>query len=198
MTDVGFDLDLTLVDSRAGIVACLQHTLSHFQAAPVPDASLATTIGEPLGDILGRFLPATEVPAAVERYRATFAEVALPSTIALPGAVDLVAGLRSEGGRVVVVSTKIESAIRLVLDHVGLEVDAIAGGVFGHDKAGPIRAHALDVFVGDHPGDMVAARTAGVTGIGVTTGAHDAAALLAAGADRVVEDLTEVSALVRR
>lgn len=198
MMAVGFDLDLTLVDSRAGIVACLQHTLTHFQAGPVPDAELAAGIGEPLADILGRHLPATAVAEAVEHYRAAFAEVALPPTTALPGAVDLVAGLRSDGRRVVVVSTKIESAIRLVLEHVGLEVDAIAGGVFGHDKAGPIRAHALDVFVGDHPGDMLAARTAGVSGIGVATGSHDAAALLAAGADRVVEDLTEVSALVHR
>jgi len=49
-----------------------------------------------------------------------------------------------------------------------------------------------EIFViGDTPRDIEAAHAAGCTAIGVATGHYDAAALLAAGADHVVEPLEE-------
>ena len=53
-------------------------------------------------------------------------------------------------------------------------------------------------YVGDSTWDMVASAAAGMIGIGVTTGAADAGALLAAGAAVTIEDLTVLLAELRR
>jgi phosphoglycolate phosphatase len=59
---------------------------------------------------------------------------------------------------------------------------------------------AETVIVGDTPLDVACARAGGARSIGVATGNHDAAALRAAGADVVLEDLSktaDVLALIR-
>jgi phosphoglycolate phosphatase len=53
-------------------------------------------------------------------------------------------------------------------------------------------------YVGDHVGDMIAARTAGVPGIGVATGPCTADELRGAGASYVLDDLTALPELLRR
>jgi beta-phosphoglucomutase-like phosphatase (HAD superfamily) len=61
-------------------------------------------------------------------------------------------------------------------------------------KATPARCW----YVGDSTWDMVASAAAGMFGIGVTTGAADGGALLAAGAAVTIEDLTVLLAELRR
>jgi phosphoglycolate phosphatase len=56
--------------------------------------------------------------------------------------------------------------------------------------------HGVRWYVGDHVADMVAARTAGVPGIGVTTGPCPAEELRAAGAAVVIPDLSGFPALL--
>ena len=53
-------------------------------------------------------------------------------------------------------------------------------------------------YVGDHVGDMIAAQTAGVPGIGVATGPCSTDDLREAGATYVLEDLTSFPALLDR
>jgi HAD superfamily hydrolase (TIGR01509 family) len=53
-------------------------------------------------------------------------------------------------------------------------------------------------YVGDSTWDMMASKAAGMTGVGVTTGAADSHALLAAGAAVTIEDLTILLAELRR
>ncbi|HEX7492563.1 MAG TPA: HAD family phosphatase [Candidatus Limnocylindrales bacterium] len=53
-------------------------------------------------------------------------------------------------------------------------------------------------YIGDSTWDMMASRAAGMPGVGVTTGATDAAGLMAAGADAVVGALTELRDELRR
>jgi phosphoglycolate phosphatase len=75
-------------------------------------------------------------------------------------------------------------------------VDEIAGDVFAEGKAAALRRFGAAWFVGDHLGDMVAARTAGIPGIGVTTGPCDADQLRTAGASYVLPELTGLPALL--
>src|SRR5439155_10536489 len=68
---VGFDLDMTLVDSRPGIAAAFRR-LSALTGVPI-DADLAVTrLGPPLEHEIAYWYPAAEVPAAVARYRALY------------------------------------------------------------------------------------------------------------------------------
>jgi phosphoglycolate phosphatase len=99
---------------------------------------------------------------------------------------------------VVVVTSKITHLAALHLEHLGLVADELAGDLFAEGKAAALIEHGVRWYVGDHAGDMVAARTAGVPGIGVTTGPCDASELRAAGASHVLPDLRELPALLRR
>jgi phosphoglycolate phosphatase len=93
------------------------------------------------------------------------------------------------GGRVIVVTSKLGRLAWLHLEHLKLPVDEVAGELFAAGKAAALTAAGAGLYVGDHEADMVAARTAGVPGVGVTTGPCSAAELTTAGATVVLADL---------
>jgi phosphoglycolate phosphatase len=99
---------------------------------------------------------------------------------------------------VVVVTSKLGRLAELHLAHLGMAADELAGDLFAEGKAAALSEHGVRWYVGDHVGDMIAAHTAGVPGIGVATGPCDAGELRAAGADHVLDDLTALPDLLRR
>jgi uncharacterized protein len=185
---VGFDLDMTLVDSRAGIAETLRQAAAVL-GVEISDEDVWPTIGIPLTDAMEQWLPAEDIPVAIAEYRRRYPTVGVPMTTALPGAREALAAVRELGGRTAVVSAKIEPAVRAVLAHVGLEADLVVGGRFAAAKSGVLREAGAQVYVGDHPGDVVAARGADAVSIAVTTGPTSAADLAAAGADEVLDSL---------
>jgi uncharacterized protein len=186
---VGFDLDMTLVDSRAGIVATIRAVLDELGTA-ITDEQIWQGIGTPLEQMLAPFVAADELPRAVERYRALYPTTGVPGITLLPGAAEALDAVRRLHGRVAVVSTKVETAVRLVLDEVGLTADVVAGGLFAGAKGLALAEHGVSVYVGDHVGDVAGARAAGATSVAVTTGPQDADELRGAGADVVLDSLT--------
>ncbi|HEY9409105.1 MAG TPA: HAD family hydrolase [Jiangellaceae bacterium] len=187
---VGFDLDLTLVDSADGIAATFARATKGVGAIVDPD-ELRPLIGLPLEETMRRFVRPQAVDEAVRLYREYFPSVGAPATSLMPGAAEAVDAVRRRGGRAVIVSAKVESAVRAVLDHVKLEVDDVVGDRFGEGKGDALREIGAQAHVGDHPNDMVGARSAGAFAIGVTTGGHDDVALREAGADVVLADLLD-------
>lgn len=185
---VGFDFDLTLVDSADGIVATFLETASRLGVAIEADAVRAT-IGVPLEETWAALIGPHRAPEAAALYRRLYPEFGVPVTTLLPGAAEAVAAVRSHGGRAFVVSAKADHLVHASLDHVGLDVDGVVGNRYGAAKGEALRDLGAEVHVGDHPNDMVGARAAGAVAIGVTTGPHDAAALRAAGADVVLDGL---------
>jgi len=187
---VGFDLDLTLVDSADGIVATFVETARRLETYVDPEAVRAL-IGVPLEATCEALLPPHLVADGVRTYRELYPMLGVPGTTLLPGAAEAVSAVNHHGGRAVVVSAKIEPAVLAVLDHVGLEVDDAVGSLFAEAKGLALREHGASAHVGDHPADMLGARAAGAVAVGVTTGSHDAAALRGAGADVVLADLRD-------
>jgi phosphoglycolate phosphatase len=193
---VGFDLDLTLVDSAAGIGLTLRAALAATGSPARPsDAQLWPLIGLPLERTVAIVDPGADPEDVARRYRQLYPELGVPATTLLPGVADAFAAVRARGGRVLVVSAKVETAVRAVLAHVGLASpplapDLVVGGLFGGAKGKRLRAAGADVYVGDHAGDMEAARVAGAAAVGVTTGGTTEEALRAAGADAVLPGLT--------
>lgn len=194
---VGFDLDMTLVDSRAGIMATLEHTLAAYGLGP-GEAELWPHIGHPLEVTLGRYLPPEHLEAAVAAYRLEYLRSAVAVTTTLPGALESVAAVREEGGRVVVVSAKTSAAVHAVLAQVGLQPDDVVGDLFGSDKGLALSEHHVDVYVGDHVGDVEGALAAGAVPVAVLTGPNDRASLEAAGAEVVLESLLELPGWLQR
>lgn len=194
---VGFDLDMTLIDSRPGIAATYR-ALTARTGVYVDADTVITRLGPPLRHEIERWFPAAQVDEAVEAFRSLYPTYAITSSVPLPGAVAALAAVRSLGGRLVVVTSKLGRLARLHLDHLGLPVDDVVGDLFAEQKAVALTEHAVQVYVGDHAADMVAARAAGVAGVGVTTGPCSADELRLAGANEVLDDLTGFPASLSR
>ncbi|MET9774749.1 HAD family hydrolase [Streptomyces sp. NPDC006367] len=187
---VGFDLDMTLIDSRPGIRACYLALTE--RTGTYVDADLAVSrLGPPLTEELAHWFPAEEIPAVADLYREMYPTYAIAATPALPGARESVEAVRAAGGRAVVVTAKHEPNAKLHLAHLGIEPDAVAGDLWAEQKAVALREHGADVYVGDHLGDVRGARAAGALSVAVASGPCDADELRAAGADVVLADLTE-------
>ncbi|MFG3600283.1 HAD family hydrolase [Micromonospora chersina] len=186
---VGFDLDMTLVDSRPGIAAAYR-ALTALTGVPV-DADLAVSrLGPPLRTEIAHWFPPEQVDEAVTTYRELYPAYAITPTLPMPGAEAAIEAVHARGGRVMVVTSKMGRLAKLHLDHLGLAVDELAGDLFAEEKATALREHGATLYVGDHVADMAAAQAAGIPGVGVATGPCARDELSAAGAHVVLDDLT--------
>ncbi|THA85719.1 HAD family hydrolase [Streptomyces sp. A0592] len=186
---VGFDLDMTLIDSRPGIRAAYR-ALSAETGTYIDADAAVTRLGPPLDEELAHWFPPAEIPAMADRYREIYPDHAIEPTPAMPGAREAVAAVQAMGGRAIVVTAKHEPNARLHLKHLGIEPDAVIGWLWAEAKAGALREHGAQVYVGDHIGDVRGARTAGALSVAVPTGPCPETELRAAGADVVLPDLT--------
>ncbi|MFE0510129.1 HAD family hydrolase [Streptomyces sp. NPDC058964] len=185
---VGFDLDMTLIDSRPGIHACYL-ALSERTGTYI-DADLAITrLGPPLAEELVNWFPAEQVGPMSDLYREMYPAIAVAATPAMPGAREAITAVRAAGGRAIVVTAKYEPNAKLHLSHLGLEPDVVVGDLWAEQKAEALREHGARVYVGDHVGDVRGARTAGALSVAVATGPCDAEELRTAGADVVLDGL---------
>ncbi|WP_037611025.1 HAD family hydrolase [Streptacidiphilus rugosus] len=190
---VGFDLDMTLIDSRPGIARAYD-LLAKETGTVIDSALVVSRLGPPVEIEMANWFPAEEVKAMADRYRQLYAQHGVAGVTPLPGAVESLAAVRAAGGRSVVVTGKYTPNARLNLDALAMRVDALYGDVFGAGKAEALRAEGAGVYVGDHLGDVAGAREADAYAVAVTTGPYDAASLREAGADVVLADLTEFPA----
>lgn len=189
---VGFDLDMTLIDSRPGIKAVFDR-LAAETGVWIDSELVVTRLGPPLDEELANWFPPERVAEMGELYRALYPEYAIAPTAAMPGAAEAVAAVRATGGRPVVVTAKYGPNAELHLAHVGIDAE-VRGWLWAEAKAEALLEYGASVYVGDHTGDVRGARTAGALSVAVTTGPCDAAELRAAGADVVLNDLTEFPA----
>lgn len=188
MLNVGFDLDMTLVDSAAAIIDAVGFTCSRYGAHAEVEA-VRRDLGLPLDLVFQVLLPGIPYQEALAVYRARYLEVGIELTTALPGAAAALDAVHDAGGRTLVVSAKHAGHVAASLAHVSLSVDEIAGELFGTDKATALISFGAAVYVGDHPGDIAGAIAAGAIPIGVATGPTRPESLLAAGAAHVWPDL---------
>jgi uncharacterized protein len=190
---VGFDLDMTLLDTRPGIKRVWEE-LSSVTGVMFDGELAASRLGPPLAIEMGYWVPPDEVDEYVQRYRALYPSYAIEAAVLLPGSREALDAVRDAGGQTLVVTAKSAAHARTHLDHLELPVDLMVGDLWGLGKADALTRHGAAVYVGDHVHDMTGARAAHVTAVGVATGPCTAAELLAAGADVVLADLTEFPA----
>ena len=190
---VGFDLDMTLIDTAPGfrdVLAALGAELR----VEFPVEEMTRRLGPPLDLLLEPYLPAEQIPAAGDRFRALYPDHAITSVPVLPGAHDAIAAVRRHGGRVLVVTGKFAANAQLHVDHTGLDVDLLEGWVWGVGKADVLRREGASIYVGDHVHDVEGALAAGVTSVSVLTGGCTAEELRAAGTHVVLDGLEQFPA----
>ena len=190
---MGFDLDMTLIDTVPGfrdVLAALGDELG----VQFPVEEMTAKLGPPLDLLLAPYLPADRIPEAGDRFRALYPDHAITNVRAFAGAHDALAAVRRHGGRVVVVTGKYAANARLHVDHVGFEIDHLEGWVWGVGKADVLRREGASVYVGDHVHDVEGALAAGVTSVSVLTGGCTREELEAAGTHVILDDLSQFPA----
>lgn len=190
---VGFDLDMTLVDSHEGIVSAIRKTLLEY-GHETTDEEIFQTVGIPLALVWPKYLPEPEGDRATRRYREIYSAEGIPTTKLLPGARASVEAIKAAGGEVLVVSAKLDTAVKAVLKVVGLEADHIVGSLYAEAKGDALRQYSADIYVGDHVGDVKGAKAAGCVSVAVNTGPSTWEELESAGADVVMHSLEEFPA----
>src|SRR3954470_20944991 len=190
---VGFDLDMTLIDTVPGFSSVLT-ALGAELGVEFPVAEMTTRLGPPLDQLLAPHLAADAVAAAGDRIRALYPALAIAPVPALAGAHEAIAAVRRHGGRVVVVTGKFPANARLHVEHLALDVDHLEGWVWGVGKADALRREGAAIYVGDHVHDVEGALAADALSVSVLTGGCTRAELEAAGTHVVLESLGEFPA----
>ena len=181
---VGFDLDMTLIDTRPGVHRTTVR-LSEELGVHIDADLVVSRLGPPLESELAEWMPAESVPAAADRFRELMAEFGAADCLALPGAVEAVQAVRSSGGRAVVVTAKSAELAAVSLAAAGVEVDVVHGWLWSEGKGAALREEGATIYVGDNPHDVLGARIAGTLSVGVLTGGTPPD-----GADVLLDDLT--------
>ena len=187
---IGFDLDMTLIDSRPGIAATYE-LLAAQTATRIDTAMVVSRLGPPVEVELAHWYASDQLADAAQRYRALYPGAAIEPVEVMPGAHEALAAVRRQRGRSVLVTAKHGPNAVLHVDHLGLDVDSVHGDVWREGKAAALLAELATMYVGDHVDDVEAARTCGVVGIAVTSGSSSRKALAAAGADVVLDSLEQ-------
>lgn len=191
-TSVGFDLDLTLIDTRRATEAAAARINDLFGVC-IDGHVLVSRIGLPIRPQLAEWVPERQLDDAIAEFRATFTGPGAKNLVPTAAAHDALALAKSAGRRSVVITSRLQHVAERMLEACQLRPDVIIGGLTGLEKAAAMRGTQLGCYVGDHPLDMIGARAAEVRGIGVLTGFHSGAELREAGAVTVLADLTEFS-----
>jgi HAD superfamily hydrolase (TIGR01549 family) len=208
-----FDLDGTLIDTVYAHVFAWQQALAE-AGLPIEGWRIHRRIGMSGGLFTravareaGRPLSDAEAESIQKRHGAIFREL-LPERRPLPGAVDLLAFLRTEGIPHGIATSGRRPEIDASLEALGVPPEIVVV-----DRGDVIRAKPEpDLFlacqerlgvaigecyvVGDAVWDLLAARRAGMLSVGVLTGGYGEDELLAAGAFRVYRGADELLASI--
>ena len=187
---VGFDLDLTLINSRPAIMAAWSAVAEEL-GVHIDLADVDTRMGIKLEDEVGYWFPADGQQAAADSYRLHYVRLAPTMTFPLPGAAQALSAVRLAGERAVIITAKHPVSVQPSLAAVALDADEVFMHVHGPEKAAVLARIRAAVYVGDTPADMAAARDGGALAVGVPTGSFGAADLTASGARVVLGSLLE-------
>jgi pyrophosphatase PpaX len=202
-----FDLDGTVIDTGAIILASMRHAAETVIGGEYSDEQLLAAVGGPGLEAQMEALDPDRVDELVRVYRAH--NEPLHDTIAACDGIEAVlATLKNRGHRLGIVTAKRRLTVDLAFARIPIEdlFDTVVGG----DETTEHKPHpaplllALErmgarpedaAYVGDSPFDMQAARAAGLYAIGVGWGRIHAADKLT-DADVVIHDAEELLDLV--
>jgi pyrophosphatase PpaX len=200
-----FDLDGTVVDSGAMILASMRHAAQEVLGIDAPDEVLSAAVGGPGLEAQMHALAPDRVEELVTVYRA-HNEPLHEDLSCCEGIEDVLVRLKAEGRRLGIVTAKRRRTVALAFARVPIEhlFDVVvAGDETERLKPDPqpllLAAKRLDAdpqscaYVGDSPFDIRAAKAAGMHAVAVTWGGiHDRALLERESPAAIVDDASEL------
>lgn len=179
-----FDLDGTLSDSARGILAALRHAFAVNGVPPMDERAERDVLGPPFYESLPPLIGDVPLDAVISAYREHYGAHGMFVTQVFPGVAELVAGLRADGCRLAIATSKPERYAVPIVEHLGLarHFDVIGGDALDGSR-GTKALVIADVLrrlgnpspselwmIGDRRHDVEGARAHGVETIGVRWG----------------------------
>jgi pyrophosphatase PpaX len=177
-----FDLDGTVIDSGAIILASMRHAAKEVLGTEVADEELMAAVGGPGLEAQMHALAPDRVEELVSVYRA-HNEPLHDGLACCAGIDDVLVRLKDEGRRLGIVTAKRRKTVELAFDQVPIAhlFETVVGGdeterhkpdpeplLLALERVGARADEAA--YVGDAPFDIKAAKTAGLFSVGVTWG----------------------------
>ena len=185
-----FDLDGTVIDSGAIILASMRHAAREVLGTEIPDEQLMAAVGGPGLEAQMHALAPDRVDELVTVYRA-HNEPLHDELVSCAGMEDVLVQLKEEGRRLGIVTAKRRATVELAFARIPIEhlFETVVGGdETERHKPDPepllLALERLDArpedaaYVGDAPFDVKAAKAAGLYSVGVTWGGIHARELL--------------------
>jgi len=208
-----FDLDGTLTDPAPGIGACIHHAVRSLGHTLPPEAEIHRFIGPPLRGSFREILGTDDdslVEEAMRLYRERFVDVGLFENSVYPGMPDALAQICDDGHVLCVATSKPKVYADRTIDH--FELRRFFREVYGSELSGAradktdlidyvLAAEAADpvttLMIGDRRHDVIGAKNHGVATVGVLWGFGGRAELEEAGADALVDDVSDLPSEIR-
>jgi pyrophosphatase PpaX len=177
-----FDLDGTVIDSGAIILASMRHAAREVLGVEVPDEQLMATVGGPGLEAQMQALSPDRADELVTVYRA-HNEPLHDELVCCAGMDEVLVQLKDEGRRLGIVTAKRRQTVELAFARIPIEhlFETVVGGdetkkhkpdpeplFLALERLGAAPDDA--VYVGDAPFDVKAAKAAGLYSVGVSWG----------------------------
>jgi phosphoglycolate phosphatase len=210
-----FDCDGTLVDSQANICLAMEDCFARAGLEAPPRERTRRVVGLSLVEAMADILPQADDAlhrALAEDYKLAFQRLRGNGLVEEPlydGVAELLDALEADGWLLGVATGKSERGLALCLERHGLSRRFVTLQTADRHPSKPhpsmIEAALAEagaeaqgaMMIGDTSYDMAMARAAGVSAVGVAWGYHEAAELVAAGADYVASHPRDVTLFVK-
>jgi phosphoglycolate phosphatase len=202
-----FDLDGTLTESGEGIINSIRYALRSFGIEENDNEKLTSFLGPSLYDsfALHYGFTAEQSKVAVAKYREYFAEFGMWENRLYDGISDLLRDIVASGKIAAIATAKPTYFATQIVEKFGIApyISFVSGSELDgkrSDKCESIK-YALEhldsfgkkiVMIGDRKHDVLGALVAGVDIIGVSYGYGSCEELVAAGAEKIADNVVEL------
>lgn len=194
-TAVLWDMDGTLIDQSVAIVRCYQAVITELGGTSPDPQSIRRSLGGPMTSSMALFVKESQLELACKLFRARFPEMMYDGLEVLSGSFPCLEYFSKSGVPQAILTNKHGATARQLSHHCGF--DRYAKVCFGNgdtewSKPDPKLTQALlseigveatgAILIGDSPTDVATAQALGIACYAVSSGAHIAEELTAAGA----------------
>jgi len=210
---LAFDLDGTLIDSKADLASSVNATRVWMNLEPLPLELISTYVGNGAPMLIKRALPdanEAQLAEALRYFLDYYREHMLDETTLYSGVREALDELHAAGKHLAVLTNKPVRFSETLIQRLGLQdhfFRIYGGNSFTEKKPHPVGLQALmqergiapeyTVMVGDSSVDILTARNAGTFACGVSWG-FQPETFADAPPDLVINDMRELSRLVRQ
>lgn len=207
-----FDLDGTLTDSAPGIINSVIYALKKYGIEVDDRKSLYKFVGPPLADSFENYygFSKEKIEKTIEYYHEYYRDKGMFENLVYNGLENLLKTLKDNNMTLIVATSKPQVFAQKILEHFNIAkyFTCIAGSNLDgtRSKKGEVIRYALEscgiidlsevIMIGDRKYDIIGAKQAGVTSIGVLYGYGNRNELEEAGADFIADTVEDIGKLL--